>query len=105
MSTGTVKWFNEKKGFGFITPDDSRDDVFIPNSEIQKSGHTRRTEGEFLFLRAHANEPISKDELINDLVGLCKAINRYHIACDGRGLTIDDWRTFVWEDITAGVHQ
>jgi CspA family cold shock protein len=36
--TGTVKWFNESKGFGFITPDGGGDDLFAHFSEIQGSG-------------------------------------------------------------------
>ena len=38
METGTVKWFNDTKGFGFITPEKGGDDLFAHFSEIQASG-------------------------------------------------------------------
>ena len=46
MPTGTVKWFNATKGFGFIAPDDGGDDLFVHQSEIQVSGYRELTEGQ-----------------------------------------------------------
>jgi CspA family cold shock protein len=46
VSTGTVKWFNGNKGFGFITPDDAGDDLFVHHSEIKTSGYANLEEGQ-----------------------------------------------------------
>jgi cold shock protein len=48
MSTGTVKWFNATKGYGFIQPDDDSKDVFLHISDVQRAGLRDPREGDKL---------------------------------------------------------
>ncbi|HVY87704.1 MAG TPA: cold-shock protein [Hyphomonadaceae bacterium] len=46
MATGTVKWFNEQKGYGFIQPESGGNDVFVHISAVQRAGLAGLTEGQ-----------------------------------------------------------
>ena len=48
MATGTVKWFNGQKGFGFIQPTDGSKDVFVHISAVERAGMTSLQEGQKL---------------------------------------------------------
>jgi len=45
MAKGTVKWFNNSKGYGFITPEDGSQDVFVHHNSIQGEGYKSLDEG------------------------------------------------------------
>jgi cold shock protein len=46
LSTGTVKWFNSSKGFGFINQDDGGEDLFVHHTEIKSGGYASLDEGQ-----------------------------------------------------------
>ena len=56
MPTGTVKWFSDEKGFGFITPDDGSKDVFVHHSSIISDGHRTLAEGAKVTFETESSE-------------------------------------------------
>ncbi|GGE21148.1 cold-shock protein [Aureimonas endophytica] len=60
MATGTVKWFNTQKGFGFIQPDDGGPDAFVHISAVERAGLTSLFEGQKLSYELIADRRTGK---------------------------------------------
>jgi CspA family cold shock protein len=65
MTTGTVKWFNGQKGFGFIQPDDSGTDVFVHISAVERAGLTGLAEGQKVSYEAKVDKMRGKTSAEN----------------------------------------
>jgi len=65
MATGTVKWFNAQKGFGFIQPDDGGKDVFVHVSAVERAGMYNLNEGQKLSYEVVRNPKNGKDAAEN----------------------------------------
>jgi len=65
MATGTVKWFNTTKGFGFIQPDDGGQDVFVHISAVQRAGLQELHEGQKLSYEVVADKRSGKSSAEN----------------------------------------
>jgi cold shock protein len=60
MATGTVKWFNGQKGYGFIQPDDGGKDVFVHISAVERAGLSQLNEGQKVSFEITADRKTGK---------------------------------------------
>ncbi len=65
MTIGTVKWFNEVKGFGFIAPDDGTNDVFVHISAVQSAGIQNLNEGDKVGYEIEVDKARGKSSAVN----------------------------------------
>lgn len=65
MATGTVKWFNEQKGYGFIQPDDGGKDIFVHISAVQRSGLQGLRDGQKISYELQADRRTGKMAAVN----------------------------------------
>jgi CspA family cold shock protein len=65
MSTGTVKWFNNQKGFGFIQPQDGTKDVFVHISAVERAGMDTLKEGQKISFEVVADRKTGKSSAEN----------------------------------------
>jgi CspA family cold shock protein len=65
MSTGTVKWFNTQKGFGFIQPADGSKDVFVHISAVERAGMSSLSEGQKVSYEIVADRKTGKSSAEN----------------------------------------
>ena len=65
MPTGTVKWFNEQKGYGFIQPDEGGRDVFVHISAVERSGMRGLAEGQKVAYELQADRRTGKESAAN----------------------------------------
>jgi CspA family cold shock protein len=65
MATGTVKWFNADKGFGFIAPDDGSKDVFVHATALEAAGMRGLVEGQKISFDVEADRKSGKDAAAN----------------------------------------
>ena len=65
MATGTVKWFNPAKGFGFIQPDDGGTDVFVHISAVERAGMSSLNEGQKISYEVVADKRSGKSSADN----------------------------------------
>ena len=65
MATGTVKWYNETKGYGFIQPDNGGKDVFVHIGAVERSGLRGFAEGQKISYEVEADRRSGKESAVN----------------------------------------
>ena len=65
MSTGTVKWYNATKGYGFIAPDDGGKDVFVHVSAVERAGLSGLNDGQSISYEIEVDERRGKSSAVN----------------------------------------
>ena len=65
MNTGTVKWFNEQKGYGFIQPDNGGKDVFVHISAVERAGIRSLREGQKVSFELQTDQRNGKTSAVN----------------------------------------
>lgn len=64
-TTGTVKWFNDQKGFGFIQPENGGEDIFVHRSAVERAGMHTLTEGQKISFDLQRDPKKGKDNAAN----------------------------------------
>jgi CspA family cold shock protein len=65
VATGTVKWFNDQKGYGFIQPDNGGKDVFVHISAVERAGLRGLAEGQKISYEVEADRRTGKESAVN----------------------------------------
>jgi cold shock protein len=65
MATGTVKWFNDQKGYGFIQPDNGGKDVFVHISAVERAGLRGLNEGQKVSYEVQSDRRTSKESAVD----------------------------------------
>ena len=64
MPAGTVKWYNDQKGYGFIQPDDGGKDVFVHIRDVEQSGLSQLSEGQKVSFEVEVDRRSGKDRAV-----------------------------------------